>query len=129
MKVLVTGGAGYIGSVCVEELIKAGHEVDIIDNLSEGFREAVVPKRGFTRLLEPKSLGAGSRRRREARGCHPFCCARKSRRVDGGAGEILHQQCFMGPSLARCLCSPSGAENRLQFDLRNLWHASIHAHG
>ena len=44
MKVLVTGGAGYIGSVCVEELIKAGHEVDIIDNLSEGFREAVVPE-------------------------------------------------------------------------------------
>ena len=36
MKVLVTE-AGYIGSVCVEELIKAGHEVDIIDNLSEGF--------------------------------------------------------------------------------------------
>jgi len=44
MKVLVTGGAGYIGSVCVEELIKAGHDVDIIDNLSEGFREAVVPE-------------------------------------------------------------------------------------
>lgn len=44
MKVLVTGGAGYIGSVCVEELVKAGHEVEIIDNLVEGFREAVVPQ-------------------------------------------------------------------------------------
>ena len=44
MKVLVTGGAGYIGSVCVQELIQAGHEVDIIDNLSEGFREAVAPE-------------------------------------------------------------------------------------
>ena len=44
MKVLVTGGAGYLGSVCVQELILAGHEVDIIDNLSEGFREAVVPE-------------------------------------------------------------------------------------
>ena len=44
MKVLVTGGAGYIGSVCVQELILAGHEVDIIDNLSEGFREAVAPE-------------------------------------------------------------------------------------
>ena len=44
MKVLVTGGAGYIGSVCVEELVKAQHEVEIIDNLVEGFREAVVPQ-------------------------------------------------------------------------------------
>jgi UDP-glucose 4-epimerase len=44
MKVLVTGGAGYIGSVCVEELVKAGHEVEIIDNLVEGFREAVIPQ-------------------------------------------------------------------------------------
>ena len=44
MKVLVTGGAGYIGSVCVEELIKKGHQVEIIDSLIEGFREAVVPE-------------------------------------------------------------------------------------
>jgi len=44
MKVLVTGGAGYIGSVCVQELVKAGHEVHIIDNLVEGFREAVIPE-------------------------------------------------------------------------------------
>ena len=41
MNVLVTGGAGYIGSVCVEELLKAGHQVTVFDNLSEGHREAV----------------------------------------------------------------------------------------
>lgn len=41
MKVLVTGGAGYIGSVCVEELLNSGHHVAVIDNLSEGHREAV----------------------------------------------------------------------------------------
>jgi len=40
MKVLVTGGAGYIGSVCVEELIGAGHGVVVWDNLSEGHRTA-----------------------------------------------------------------------------------------
>ncbi len=41
MKVIVTGGAGYIGSVCVEELLNAGHEVVVFDNLSEGHRGAI----------------------------------------------------------------------------------------
>jgi UDP-glucose 4-epimerase len=43
MKVLVTGGAGYIGSVCVEQLLAAGHTVTVLDNLSEGHRSAVDP--------------------------------------------------------------------------------------
>ena len=47
MKVLVTGGAGYIGSVCAEELICAGHEVVVWDNLSEGHRSAVPPQAVF----------------------------------------------------------------------------------
>lgn len=42
MKVLVTGGAGYIGSVVTEELVKDGHETVVYDNLSRGHREAVV---------------------------------------------------------------------------------------
>ncbi|HZM03570.1 MAG TPA: UDP-glucose 4-epimerase GalE, partial [Candidatus Saccharimonadales bacterium] len=41
MNVFVTGGAGYIGSVCVEELINAGHDVTVYDNLTEGHRAAV----------------------------------------------------------------------------------------
>ena len=41
MKVLVTGGAGYIGSVTVEQLIKAGHQVAVFDNLSQGHRTAI----------------------------------------------------------------------------------------
>lgn len=41
MKVLVTGGAGYIGSVVVAELVRAGHEVTVFDNLSRGHRAAV----------------------------------------------------------------------------------------
>jgi len=41
MNVFVTGGAGYIGSVCTEELLNAGHEVTVYDNLSEGHRSAV----------------------------------------------------------------------------------------
>ena len=41
VNVFVAGGAGYIGSVCVEELLDAGHEVTVYDNLSEGHRSAV----------------------------------------------------------------------------------------
>lgn len=43
MKVLVTGGAGYVGSVCSAVLIDAGHEVTIIDDFSTGNRDAVPP--------------------------------------------------------------------------------------
>jgi len=44
MKVLVTGGAGYIGSVMTRLLIEAGHEVTVLDNLSYGHRSAVTDK-------------------------------------------------------------------------------------
>lgn len=44
MKIAVTGGAGYIGSVCVELLCDSGHEVLVVDNLSEGHRSAVDPR-------------------------------------------------------------------------------------
>ena len=41
MKILVTGGAGYIGSVVVAELVRAGHRVTVYDNLTHGYRAAV----------------------------------------------------------------------------------------
>lgn len=47
MKVLVTGGAGYIGSVTCELLLNAGHEVVIFDNLERGHVEAVDPRARF----------------------------------------------------------------------------------
>jgi len=47
MKVLVTGGAGYIGSVCVEQLVLQGHRVTVFDNLTEGHRAAVHPEATF----------------------------------------------------------------------------------
>jgi len=40
-KYLVTGGAGYVGSVVAQHLLEAGHEVTVLDNLSTGFREGV----------------------------------------------------------------------------------------
>lgn len=47
MKILVTGGAGYIGSIAVECLIKAGEEVVVFDNLYQGHRDAVHPEAVF----------------------------------------------------------------------------------
>lgn len=50
MKVLVTGGAGYIGSICVEQLLDQGYRVVVVDNLSEGHRAAVDPRAEFFEL-------------------------------------------------------------------------------
>ena len=47
MRVLVTGGAGYIGSVVTEQLINDGHSVVVYDNLSKGHRGAVVDGADF----------------------------------------------------------------------------------
>jgi len=47
MNVFVTGGAGYIGSICVEQLLNAGHRVTVFDNLTEGHRGAVDPRAHF----------------------------------------------------------------------------------
>jgi UDP-glucose 4-epimerase len=47
MKLLVTGGAGYIGSIVSRQLLERGHEVVVLDNLERGHREAVAPEARF----------------------------------------------------------------------------------
>ncbi len=72
MKTLVTGGAGYIGSICVEELLDAGHEVTVFDNLTEGHRSAVDPRASFVQgcLSDPAAIRGALER--------------------SGAGAVLH---------------------------------------
>jgi UDP-glucose 4-epimerase len=57
MKVLVTGGAGFIGSHVVDAYLAAGHEVLVVDNLCTGKRENLNPKARFHELdiLDPKT--------------------------------------------------------------------------
>jgi UDP-glucose 4-epimerase len=66
MKILVVGGAGYIGSVCAELLLDEGHQVAVFDNLTEGHRNAVDPRAQFIEgdLADRENIGkicAGNR--------------------------------------------------------------------
>lgn len=47
MKILVTGGAGFIGSHVTKQLIEKGYEVVVYDNLSRGFKKLLHPKAQF----------------------------------------------------------------------------------
>ena len=60
MKVLVIGGAGYIGSHVVKELMKKGHTVTVFDNLSSGLRQNLFKENGFIHgdILIPSQLDA-----------------------------------------------------------------------
>lgn len=58
MNILVTGGAGYIGSVVVEETLRAKHKTIVYDNLVKGHREMVAPEAVFVEgdLLDSERL-------------------------------------------------------------------------
>lgn len=59
MKILVTGGAGFIGSNVVDAYIEAGHDVAVLDNLSTGKKENLNPKAKFFEIdLRDKNLSS-----------------------------------------------------------------------
>ena len=64
MKLLVTGGAGYVGSVCARVMIDAGHDVTVVDNLTTGNRDAVPEAAAFVEgdvgALAPEILDGAS---------------------------------------------------------------------
>jgi UDP-glucose 4-epimerase len=60
MRLLVTGGAGYVGSVIASQLLEAGHQVVVVDDLSTGHRDAVPDRATFVEadLLDLRQLRA-----------------------------------------------------------------------
>ncbi len=58
MKIFVTGGAGYIGSICVEQMLDRGYDVTVFDNFTEGHRKAVDPRAALVEgdLAQPESI-------------------------------------------------------------------------
>ncbi|MEP6956289.1 MAG: NAD-dependent epimerase/dehydratase family protein, partial [Chthoniobacterales bacterium] len=64
MKILVVGGAGYIGSICSELLLDAGHAVGVFDNLTEGHRRAIDARAKFFEgdLAQREQIDAALRR-------------------------------------------------------------------
>lgn len=56
MTVLITGGAGYIGSHCVQAMLRAGEDVAVADNLSTGFRAAVTGGRFYQGDLRDRTF-------------------------------------------------------------------------
>jgi UDP-glucose 4-epimerase len=60
MKIFLTGGAGYIGSMAVRKLLEAGHEVTVYDSLVTGYKKAVPQGAAFIQgdLANPKDIAA-----------------------------------------------------------------------
>ena len=65
LKILVTGGAGYIGAHTVRLLLEQGHDVTVVDNLSKGYRHNVPP--GRLQVLELADTGALAQLMKEKR--------------------------------------------------------------
>ena len=60
MKIFLTGGAGYIGSMAVRALLEAGHQVTVYDSLVTGYKKAVPQGATFIQgdLGNPKDIAA-----------------------------------------------------------------------
>ncbi len=128
VSVLVTGGAGYIGSHAVRRLTRAGHDVWVYDNLSRGHRSAVPSGR----LIEGAvggSAAAGRGAVGASRGSRAALCRAGLRgRVGGKPGAILPEQHRRQPEPAGCDARSGRGADRLFQHHRHLRRAPARTH-
>ena len=92
-RVLVTGGAGYIGSHAVRALVEAGHTVAVLDNLSAGHRAAVPPGVPLVACdMHDTERGGRGAVAAPHRGRDALRGVARRRRVGGQAARLLRQQ-------------------------------------
>lgn len=88
MRLLVVGGAGYIGSVVASQLLDAGHEVAVADNLCRGHRDAVPEGARFAARLRPLRREPRSRDPAPRRAGDPAVLVASSRRIRDELGWV-----------------------------------------
>ena len=103
-RILVTGGAGYIGSHCVTDLCNASHEVFVVDNLSEGHREAVDSRATFYELdiSQTKRLSTIIKKHRIEAVIHFAACAIVGESMKR-PGKYYHNNVTCGLSLLEAM--------------------------
>ena len=128
MKVLVPGGAGYIGSVTTEMLCDEGHEVTVFDNLERGYQIAVDPRakyiQGDLRFKEDiKSVLLASR---------PEAVIHFAAYIEVGESMKEPMPFFENNVTGQSNERHGGIrmqEADLFLDVRHLWHARAHPDG
>ncbi len=108
VKVLVTGGAGFIGSHLVERLLELGHEVRVVDDFSTGKEENLAPFAGRIELLRGSLVDPGV-----------------AGRAVSGVEWVFHQAAL--PSVPRSLTDPVGTHRANAFATMVLLHAAADA--
>jgi UDP-glucose 4-epimerase len=111
MRVLVTGGAGYIGSVVSAQLLAAGHEVVVVDDLSTGHADAVPPGAEFHQLSVADAGSALAEWRVEA----VLHFAAKSLVGESTANPALYWHNNVGGTLALLDAMRAGGVERIVF--------------
>ncbi len=121
MRVLVTGGAGYVGSVSVEALVAAGHDVVVLDDLSRGHRDALPDG---VRLVQGSYGDPATRRaaapRHARRRRAPLRGSLARRRIRGRPGPLLPRERGRRGRIPRGAPRGRRAPPRLQLHRRGL---------
>ena len=127
-RVVVTGGAGYIGSHAVRALVDAGHAVAVVDDLSAGHAEAVPRGVTLTRCRDPRRRRRAARARRASRRRRDaFCGVAGRRRIGAQAARVLPEQRRRHAGGARGDARRGRQALRVFLDLRRLRRAGLGA--